>query len=54
MFVMAEWNAETNACPNADSFMVELRIDVLQDVKAMTEPKHRHGGGDDGQVARRH
>ena len=28
-----------NACPEADSFMVELRIDVFQDVKAMKEHK---------------
>ena len=26
---MAGWNAEMNACPEADSFMVELRIDVF-------------------------
>ena len=26
-----------NACPEADSFMVELKIDVFQDVKAMKE-----------------
>ena len=37
VFVMAGWNAELNACPEADSFMVELRIDVFQDVKAMKE-----------------
>ena len=36
---MAGWNAEMNACPEADSFMVELRIDVFQDVKAMKEHK---------------
>ena len=28
-----------NACSEADSFMVELRIDVFQDVKAMNEHK---------------
>ena len=39
VFVMAGWNAEMNACPEADSFMVELRIDVFQDVKAMKEHK---------------
>ena len=36
---MAGWNAEMNACPEADSFMVELRIDVFQDGKAMKEHK---------------
>ena len=36
---MAGWNAEMNACPETDSFMVELRIDVFQDVKAMKEHK---------------
>ena len=39
VFVMAGWNAEMNACPEADSFMVELRIDVFQDVKVMNEHK---------------
>ena len=39
VFVMAGWTAEMNACPEADIFMVELRIDVFQDVKAMKEHK---------------
>ena len=39
VFVMVGWNAEVNACPEADSFMVELRIDVFQDVKSMKEHK---------------
>ena len=39
VFVMAGWNAEMSACPEPDSFMVELRIYALQDVKAMKEHK---------------
>ena len=36
---MDGWNAEMKACPKADNFMVELRIDVFPDVKAMKEHK---------------
>ena len=45
-----------NACPEADSFMVELRIDVFQDVKAMNEHKVdiEMTTRDDWQVARGH